>query len=71
MTDRIRQRIDTLEAQLRDVTARRDQAQTALSESMAAILQIQGALAVLRDLLVPVEVAKEDTKVAEVVASDG
>ena len=75
MTDRIRQRIDTLERQLRDVSDRRDQAQAVLTESLTMIQQIQGALAVLRDLLVPVEVAKdavkEDVKVDEVVVSDG
>ena len=64
MTDRIRQRIVTLESQLRDVTARRDSAQAALSESMTAILQIQGALVVLKDLLVPEEVPV-DNKVAD------
>jgi hypothetical protein len=56
MTDRIRQRIATLETQLRDVTARRDSAQVALSESNTMILQLQGALVVLKDLLVPEEV---------------
>ena len=63
MTDRIRQRIATLETQLRDVTARRDSAQVALSESNTMILQLQGALVVLKDLLVPEEVV--DSKVAE------
>lgn len=59
MTDRIRQRIETLEKQLHETTQRRDQAQAVLNESFQLINQIQGALAVLRDLLVPTEVPTE------------
>jgi predicted nucleic acid-binding Zn-ribbon protein len=57
MTDRIRERIATLETQLRDVTARRDEARGALQQLEIAIHQIQGALAVLREL---VEAAPEE-----------
>jgi hypothetical protein len=63
MTDRIRQRIAVLETQLRETTERRDQAQAILSESQTAILHLQGALVVLKDLLVPEEVVV-DSKVA-------
>ena len=67
MTDRIRQRIATLEQQLRETTDRRDQAQQVLQESMTAILQLQGALVVLRDLLTPAEVpASELEKIDKV-----
>ena len=51
MTDRIRQRIETLEQQLRDMTARRDQARTVLEQCEIAIYQMQGARAVLQELL--------------------
>jgi hypothetical protein len=63
--DRIRQRLATLEQQLREHTDRRDAAQQALNESMPAILQLQGAIVVLKDLLVPEEVPGEK------VAGDG
>lgn len=70
MTDRIRQRIATLEQQLRDTTERRDQAQQVLQESMTAILQLQGALVVLRDLLTPAEVPTPSELAGQVAAGD-
>jgi uncharacterized membrane-anchored protein len=51
MTDRIRERIATLEQQLREQTTRREQAHVMLNEATTAILQVQGALAVLQELL--------------------
>lgn len=66
MTDRIRQRITTLEQQLREQTDRRDAAQQILSDANVAILHLQGALVVLKDLLVP-----EEAVPVEVAASDG
>lgn len=65
MTDRIRQRIDALESQHRDLTMARDQAQRTINETVPMLLQIEGALAVLRDLLVPAEVPIEESKVAD------
>lgn len=68
MTDRIRQRIDSLETQHRDLTARLNEARQTVSDASAMLLTIEGALAVLRDLLVPEEVkvpVGEEIKVAE------
>jgi hypothetical protein len=56
MTDRIRTKLAMLEARLREQTERRDQAQFHLNESMQAILQLQGAIITLKELLTPEEV---------------
>lgn len=47
----IPERISALEQQLAQHTERRAQATAVLNESQTAILQLQGALAVLRELL--------------------
>jgi hypothetical protein len=44
-------RLTNLESQLADHTRRRDQAHAILQESQTAILQLQGAIALCRDLL--------------------
>ena len=55
MTDApsLRERLHALETQLRDQTARRDQAIQTANDAQAAILQLQGAIAVVTDLLTP------------------
>lgn len=51
MTPTLAERQVALEAQLTEHTQRRDEAAVALQQSQAAILQLQGALSLLRDLI--------------------
>ena len=64
MTDAasLKARLDVLEAQLREQTDVREQATLAASRAGAAMLQLQGAIAVVKDLLTPKDLDPPEPK---------
>lgn len=68
----LEERLTALESQLQQHTKRRDAASAVMSESQIAIHQLQGAIALLQDLIKPADVPPpEKGNGPMVIATDG